>query len=171
MNGKLFRSMTAVVIALVLLSVIFVGMNATKTAEASTTRSWYWTTFEAGATGYTSSRNTIARRVANFSEIEVHASSDVSGTGTMTVTPQFSNQASTCAAITRWFTAEERLVFQSAAVTDTILNKYVELSLVLTNDTERGMELGVRGACMRFVIASSTGRFTPTLRIRMVNED
>lgn len=151
-------------LALVLLS-LALGPLATPRTDAATVIGHQHVTALDGTTGYTTTTYTAAYLAGVFGDVVIQAHDDISGTGTMTVTPQFSSEA-VCRTASNWVDAESAFVYAQDNVTPTLSS--VALSLVVTDDVARLFTLPVSGNCLRLKLEGSA-TFTPTVYLRMVN--
>ncbi|HNT74396.1 MAG TPA: hypothetical protein PKH77_05185 [Anaerolineae bacterium] len=118
-----------------------------------------------GTTRYTTTTYTNAYLAGAFGNVVIQAHDDISSTGTMTVTPQFSSEA-VCRTASHWVAAETAFIYAKSNVTPTLSS--VALNFVVTNDGARLFELPVSGNCLRLKLEASKP-FTPTVYLRMVN--
>lgn len=138
-----------------------------------------------GATAYTTTTYTSAYLVGVYGEVALQINDDVSGTNTITVTPQFSME-SVCSSATDWVDAAVTAVYpaETASVTVSTLNTNtltttltttnaltfdtVDVQFTVTGDDAETVRLAVSGNCMRVKLETAT-TFTPTLYAWLVN--
>jgi hypothetical protein len=137
-----------------------------------------------GRRGYTTSVTySSAVYVAGFGSAQIMLNSIVTGTQTITVTPQFSLQDLPCASVTQWFTSTTYQYYQpySIATSSTTLTETIgawqgtpitELFNV-SGSTVGSREISTKGQCMRVMLTfSKAGQsYTPTLVIRALNRN
>lgn len=76
-------------------------------------------TFADGNTAYTTTTYSTAYLVDEADLLRLHGTGEVSGTGNITITPQFSMQPVACRSATSWFDAEEYHVYNAQTVAAT----------------------------------------------------
>lgn len=76
-------------------------------------------TFADGNTAYTTTAYSTAYLVDEAELLRLHGSGAVSGTGNITITPQFSMQPVACRSATSWFDAEEYHIYNAQTVAAT----------------------------------------------------
>jgi len=172
-NNFFQRSFLAVVLALLGLSLIFGSMIASVrasstgpgapvtggTVAAALQRTYYISPITGTDTIYASTaRETGSGDMHLFRNIDVFASVDVSGTGTITVTPQLSVDN------VHWVTATYGL---AAATTVTQAAQSFTYQIVLDADGETDyFRMPMVGYYLRFSMEyTTTGTITPTVRI------
>lgn len=142
-----------------------VPQRSPRPAEAATVVGYQTVTILDGATFYTETFATSGYQTGSFGEVVLQIHNDISGTGQITITPQFSNQPGGCTAVTDWadaaiatdYVASSALAFGSVPIT-----------LVLVDDDAALLRLAVDGRCLRVNI-ETVETITPTLYAWMVN--
>jgi hypothetical protein len=137
-----------------------------------------------GRRGYTTSVTySSAVYVAGFGSVQIMLNSIVTGTQTITVTPQFSLQDLPCASVSQWFTATTYMYYQpysvatnSNTVTETVgpwTAAPVNDEFALTRSGVVQREISAQGQCLRVVLSfSKPGQtYTPTVVIRALNRN
>jgi hypothetical protein len=138
----------------------------------------------AGTTRYTTSLVYSPPAVTKgFGSVQIMLNSIVTGSQTITVTPQFSLQGTACPSVTQWFSATTYLYYQpySIATSSTTLTETIGAwqatplieQFVLTGPGTKGREVSIQGQCMRLQLQfSNPGQsYTPTLVIRALNRN
>jgi len=117
MKNKFAKIALTLVIALALL--VFYGFSLQQDAQdAQAAVIGYQTvTLSDGDSGYTTTTYSSAALAGSFGTAQLHISGSVSGTGNITVTPQFSNQPVDCGSVTNWFDAVTYGLYDQQAVT------------------------------------------------------
>ena len=161
-NGRRFA---LVLVTLALLALVWVLPQRAPTAEAATVVGYQTVTILDGATAYTTTFATSGYQAGNFGEVILQIHNDISGTGQITITPQFSNQPGNCAAATNWAGATAATDY---VMTGTLAYGIVDISVVLVDDDAALLRLPVDGRCLRVNI-ETTSTTTPTLYAWMVN--
>jgi hypothetical protein len=134
-----------------------------------------------GATAYTTSVNSDAFDARYYGSVQVMAVADVTGTQTMTVTPQFSLENVSCSRAAQWFTSTSYIAYQpysvltySGSVTLT-LGTPTAVTLpdwfAITGAGVAGREVSNGGLCFRAAVTfSDEGQtYTPTIVVRGLN--
>jgi hypothetical protein len=137
-----------------------------------------------GTTRYTTSQVTsLTANTASYGSVQIMLRNVVTGSQTITVTPQFSLQDVPCASVSQWFTATTYQYYQpysiatsSTTLTETIgawqATSIAEIFTVVGSNTA-AREIGIQGQCMRVHLSfSNPGQaYTPTLVIRALNRN
>ena len=163
-NSKRFLIVLAV-LALLVLAWWLPQRAAPQPAQAATVIGYQTVTLFDGATAYTTTANSSAYIAGAFGEIILQIHNDISGTGQITITPQFSSQPGGCAAVTNWAGAT---VATDYVTTSTLAYGIVDISVVLVDDDATLLRLPVDGRCVRVSIETTT-TITPTIYAWMVN--
>lgn len=169
---KLFQSVLLIFTTVLLLSLLFLpatGFLARADNLGGITKQSTIFTLANGGTNYTTDQTLTGVSVAEYGSVQLQATSDVTSTQTVTVTPQFSNDPAVCTSATNWFTASEYQIFESNAATDTLVTDSESLLLTITGDGTAGREIPVLGRCFRVTLAVSANSFTPTIYARALN--
>lgn len=123
MNTRWVRVLIAVVAVLAMLTAVSVAVNTAAPAQADGSPSGGITgasnavTVLDGTTAYTVGVNSDAFEARYYGSMQVMAAVDMTGTQTITVTPQFSLQNLPCGQVTQWFNATSYVSYQPAAAT------------------------------------------------------
>jgi hypothetical protein len=118
-----------------------------------------------------------------FGSVQIMLNAVVTGSQTITVTPQFSLQPVACSAVTQWFTATTYLYYQpysiatsSTTLTETIgawqATPIIDLFTV-TGSRTVGREISIQGQCLRVQLQfSNSGQaYTPTIVVRALDRN
>jgi hypothetical protein len=160
------KNFLGVLLALVFLTLAWALPQHSLTAvEAATVVGYQTVTILDGATAYTTTFATAGYQAGNFGEMILQIHNDISGTGQITVTPQFSNQPGGCNAVTNWAGATAATDY---VMTGTLAYGIVDIDVVLVDDDATLLRLPVDGRCVRVSIETAT-TITPTLYAWMVN--
>lgn len=162
-NSKRFLIVLAVVTALALAWVL--PQRHPRSAAAATVVGHQTATLLDGATVYTTTFATAGYQSGSFGEVVLQIHNDISGTGQITLTPQFSNQPGSCSAVTDWANA---VVSTGYVATGTLEYGSAPISVVVVDDDAALLRLTVDGRCLRVSIETTT-TITPTLYAWMVN--
>ena len=137
-----------------------------------------------GTVAYTTSpKYSATAYVAQYGSVNVMVADVVTGSQTITVTPQFSLQDAPCGSVTQWFTATDYVNYQpysvstsSTLVTETLgawqaLPMVARFTIMGSNVGER--EFSAQGTCMRVKIdfSDTNQSYTPTVIIRALNRN
>jgi hypothetical protein len=191
MNNLLKSTLTALVVIVLLLAIVALlpgRAPAIETAQASGLNgiigSSVYPPLLNGTTRYTASLVTSpAVSIASFGEVQIMLKSVVTGTQTITVTPQFSVQDIACASVTQWFTSTTYMPYQaysivsSATTVTESVGAWTTTPLLdqfsVSGPNVAAREISVQGQCMRVQLAfSNAGQsYTPTLTIRALNRN
>ena len=163
-NWKLFSLVMALVMAL-MLAWFLPQRIAPQPTQAATVIGYQTVTMFDGATAYTTTTQSAGYIAGAFGEVVLQIHNDISGTGQITVTPQFSAQTGGCSAVTNWAGAT---VATDYVMTGTLAYGSVDISVVLVDDGATLLRLPVAGRCMRVSIETTT-TITPTIYAWMVN--
>jgi hypothetical protein len=187
MQKKIFVAVwIAVIVAL--LGVLAFTSFAPPVVDASTVIGYQTVTLEDGTDVYTTTTYTLGYLAGSFGEVVLQIHSDISGTETMTVTPQFSSEGVGCRAITNWADATiagvvntlgAQTVTVSTLNTNTLTTtvgtaasaavySVVDVVVTLAGDDSTLLRFNSLGKCMRVKMESAT-TFTPTMYAWMVN--
>lgn len=149
---------------------------------------------------YTSTQTASATGVdvGLFGSVEIQTLATVTGTATITITPQFSNQPVACSVVTSWVDAFDDQVLPTSSRTTTIVansNGTITTTVILTSttvdisgalarqtlslvtsgsvvtgaNTIELREMPTQGRCFRVKLTSDATVFTPTVYLRLVN--
>jgi hypothetical protein len=152
------------------------------------------------STRYTSTQTASAAGVdvGTYGSVEIQTMATVTGSFTLTITPQFSNQPVPCSSASYWVDAFAEQVVPSLSrsivitasadgtitttvhMTSTTVDttgslERQSLSMVTTGALSNGVntvelrELPTQGRCFRVKLTSNANVFTPTIYLRMVN--
>lgn len=156
--------------------------------EAATVIGYQTVTLEDGTDAYTETTYTSGYLSGSFGEIVLQINSDISGTETLTVTPQFSSDGYGCTSAATWADGTISGVYVvngASTVTVSTLNtntltttvqssvstvSYDSIAIVTTiaGDAATLLRFPSMGKCMRVKMAVAT-TFTPTMYAWMVN--
>lgn len=138
----------------------------------------------AGTQAYTTTpKYSSAVYVDGWGSVNVMVANVVTGSQTITVTPQFSLQDAACTSVTQWFTATSYMAYQpysvssnSNTITETVgpwqMTPVVE-QFTVTGSNVAQREFSVPGTCMRVRLEfSNAGQtYTPTVIIRTIDRN
>lgn len=191
-----YRKLTTVLIVVLalLLSASLPMLLQARPADASTVIGYQSVTMLDGTTAYTTTTYSSAYLVGGFGEVVLQIHDDVSGTNTITVTPQFSTEGVACSSVTDWVDASTSLAYadaasNSATITVSTLNTNtltttvaslsggttltygsVDIYTTITGDDAAMLSVDTAGRCMRVKLTTAT-TFTPTVYAWMVNRN
>jgi hypothetical protein len=120
-NMKAIRnSAISIGLALIVLVALFTLIGASPSGGGVVGHKYQVMTF--ASTSYTSSQTASAAGVdvGLFGSVEIQTLATVTGTGTVTVTPQFSNQPVVCSAVTSWVSAFDEQIIPASSRTATV---------------------------------------------------
>ena len=114
------NSAISIGLALIALVALFTLMGASPAGDGVVGQKYQALTF--ASTSYTTSQtaSTAGVDVGLFGSVEIQTLATVTGTGTVTVTPQFSNQPVACAAVTSWVSAFDEQIIPASSRTTTV---------------------------------------------------
>lgn len=155
-----------IVCTLVTLGLI-IGLNRLGVNEVSATGmgdsviSYSSSTVLDGSTQYTTTDYTDGYLVGAYGHIQIQSNVEVTDTGTVTITPQFSNEPVGCGAVSDW-----------VAVTD--FDYYPDEStstaqIVIAGDGGGALDMMALGRCVRLAMETSGDYYTPTVYLRRIN--
>lgn len=165
MKSRTLNTVTALALAALL---TIAGMLVTQepiATDAASVVSQQTVTVMDGTTVYTTTSTTSDPAFsAYYGELTAYVSNTISGTGTITVTPQISLQPVACASATEWTTATVSNVSSTPSY-DT-----ANVQFTVGAGASAAVSFPAQGRCtrLRIQLASST-QYTPTAYIRMVN--
>lgn len=169
---KLYRA-GGLVVALVLLTIGFLAAGLAqvdKLAQAATVVGGQTAVLMDGTDAYTTTAYTGAYLTSAFGEIVLQVESDISGTATLTVTPQFAINQTACGSMAAgdWVDASITGVFVTGATTTTAALQQIAVRDTLAGDGDALLRFPTMGRCFRVKLeAGST--YTPELYAWMVN--
>lgn len=163
-NWKRFSIVLAVVALLALVWLLPQRLAPQPTAAATVIGYQTVTLFD-GETIYTTTTQSAGYIAGAFGEIVLQIRNDISGTGQITVTPQFSSQPGSCTSATDWAGAT---VATDYVMSGTLTYGIVEINVVLVDDDVTLLRLPSNGRCLRVSIETTT-TITPTIYAWMVN--
>ena len=176
MRERVLRSVLALVLVVALAGVLFGALAFYgQQAQADAVSSWFLTTVVSGGTSYTGTQYFGEVYAANYGRIQVQVTSDTAlTTSTLTIQPQFSNDTTSCSAVSNWFDATEYQIFPIyttlTTTADVLSNRSTAISYTITGDATAGREFLVQGACMRVKLSvTNSDTYTPIIKARMVN--
>lgn len=155
-------SYTLLALALVLLALVPLRQPA-QPVDAAGVINRQSVTMLNGASAYTTTTYTAAYIVGAYGEIVLQVHDDISGTGVITITPQFSSQG-TCSTASNWVDAAMSAVYGTSSLS----YGTAAVQKSITNDSSVMFRFDTGGNCMRVKLAS-TKTFTPTVYAWMVN--
>lgn len=129
-----------------------------------------------GTTSYTETATSSTYSVNSYDKVYLQVHSVITGSGTITVTPQFSSDYGACSAARYWATAMEYVIAQNPAVTDAVsmATDAESYAFTVTAGAAGGgvREIPIQGYCMRATVEFSAAPevFTPTLMFRLVDD-
>jgi len=125
-------------------------LQGARPASADSIISYSTRQLEDGATGYTTTQYSDAVLVQDFGHVRFQGKAAVSGTGTMTVTPQFSLEPLGCGSVTAWFSGT---------------------AFAVTAGYYTGTVFVTEGRCLRLQYTNPTSvtRYTPTVYIQSLS--
>lgn len=185
-----------IAVALILLGGIIALVQPQET-QADAVTNYYTSTWSTGATSYiTTGGSTGGQDVSGYGSAVIHVVADASNTtGTLTITPFYSNETLNCSVVTDWFTGTDYLAYSQGATSyapidyttqDTstvpIVITYtygspaslhlrvggynsVDQAFTLTGDDFTGREVRIYGRCMKLTYGVSYGTITPTVYV------
>jgi|GEM_PF-1666036 hypothetical protein len=174
---RFYRSLLVI---LLLLAVAYLAVPSAPTpADAAAVTSYQSLTLLDGSTAYTTTTYTPAYLSGGYGQITLQVNNDVSGTNTITITPQFANDLLACSANNKdWADATVSGVFAgvstvTVSTTTTITTSPVAFGVLpvyqtLTGDGATLVGFPTQGRCFRVKLTTST-TFTPTVYARMEN--
>lgn len=137
-----------------------------------------------GRHGYTTSVTySSAVGMAGFGSVQIMLNSVVTGSQTITVTPQFSMQDLPCASVTQWFSSTTYLPYQPYAIVSSATTVTESVGAWMTTPvidqfsvTQSGVaqrEVSAQGQCLRVRLEfSNAGQvYTPTVAVRALNRN
>jgi len=141
-----------------------------KQAQAATVVGGQTVVMLAGNTAYTTTHYTAAYLASSFGEIVLQVESDISGTATLTVTPQFAINQTACGSMAAgdWVDASIAGVFVTGATTYTAALQQIAVVDTLVGDGDALLRFPVMGRCFRVKLAAGS-TYTPALYAWMVN--
>jgi hypothetical protein len=172
MNNLLKSTLTALVVIVLLLAIVALlpgRAPAIETAQASglngLTGSSVYPPLLNGTTRYTTSLVTSpAVSIASFGEVQIMLSNVVTGSQTVTVTPQFSLQNLACANVTQWFTATSLSTYQPSAMGTITSTANITSALNVASSTISNTAVVTSGlAISGTLITTNTTTITVTL--------
>ncbi len=165
---KNYNSFVAVLLLTVALFVLLSGQMLPKSADAATVIGYQTIVADAGATAYTETTYTSAYLAGAFGDVVVQV--NLVSTGTITVTPQFSNEMLGCGSVTDWAdaTISQVDVTRISTNTDSVAFGVHAVSKAVTSGGSTLIGFPAQGRCMR-VKMTNAETFTPTVYIRMAN--
>jgi hypothetical protein len=136
-------------------------------AHAATVVGYQTVTLFDGQTAYTTTTASSGYIAGSFGEVILQVHSVISGSGYITVTPQFSNQPGSCGAVTNWAAAT---VATHYVISEAVGLEFgvVPIYVTLADDAATLLRLPTAGRCLRVNI-ETTRTITPTLYVWMVN--
>jgi len=170
--NKLYRA-GGLVVALLLLIIGFLALGLAQVdtpAQAATVVGGQTVVMLAGSTAYTTTAYTPAYLSSSFGEIVLQVESDISGTATLTVTPQFAINQTACGSMAAgdWVDASVTGVFVTGATTYTAALQQIAVVDTLVGDGDALLRFPVMGRCFRVKLAAGS-TYTPALYAWMVN--
>jgi len=171
---RMLKRFSLVALAVVLLGLGLLTALHETPAQAATVIGYQTVTILDGATAYTETLSTDGYAVGSFGEVLLQVHSDISGTGNITITPQFSSQPGGCGAVTDWADATASTTYVNATgstITDSVsalAYGVVEISVVVVDDDATLLRLPTAGRCLRVQIETAE-TVTPTVYAWMVN--
>ena len=156
---------------LVLATGWFLGAGARETpAQAATVVGGQTAVLMDGTDAYTTTAYTGAYLTSAFGEIVLQVESDISGTATLTVTPQFAINQTACGSMAAgdWVDASLTGVFVTGATTYTAALQQIAVVDTLVGDGDALLRFPVMGRCFRVKLAAGS-TYTPALYAWMVN--
>lgn len=164
MKNRTLRIFTLAVLTGALLAILYFAILENQDAQAASITSQQTITLMDGATAYTTTATTDAIYTAYYGEMTVYVSNIVSGTSTVTVTPQIALQPVACASVTEWTTATV------SAVSSTPTYDTAEVQFAIAGDDSVVVSLPTQGRCTRLRLdLSASDTYTPTAYVRLVN--
>lgn len=178
----------AAVLVVVLGWVLFMGLQERSVVKAETVIGYQTVTAFSGDEVFTTTQYSRGYLGGAFGEMVIQVSSDISPTGTLTVTPQFSSDGLACGSAVDWADAVLTGVYPAVAassVTVSTLNtntltttvttgatavSYQQIAVqdVISGDGAALLRLQTLGKCFRVKLEADT-TFTPTIYVWMVN--
>jgi len=166
MNNKLKLLALSIVLALALVLVLLIDLTPSDVSADGVTN-YYTSTWSVGATSYiTTGGNTAGQDVSGYGSAVIHVVVDTSSTtGTLTITPMYSNETLNCSVVTDWFTGTDYIAYSTAAVG--VLSQVVEAEIATTVNTTASLALTGVGSTtitgsMPYVITSTYTYGSPT---------
>ncbi len=186
-SKKFNVALASVAVMVALVGAYFLSVTNVGTARADSVVAYSTTEVLDGTTQYTTTEYTSSYLVAPYAHAQIHASVDVTGTGTVTITPQFSNSILGCGSVTEWFDAVQYVTYTNlettviltatatvTTATSVTAGDLTETTLtpqiVLAGDVSGGREFTVLGRCVRFKLTTGGDYYTPTLYMRKLNK-
>jgi hypothetical protein len=165
--------MTQIRLTLVLLIIGFLAAGLAQVdtpAQAATVVGGQTVVVLDGNTAYTTTKYTAGYLSGSFGEIVLQVESDISGTATLTVTPQFAINQTACGSMAAgdWVDAVIVDVFVTGATTYTAALQQIAVRDTLAGDGDALLRFPVMGRCFRIKLQSTT-TYTPALYAWMVN--
>ena len=134
MKTNRILSIAAALTLALLLFVGFATLTATPPqADAATIIGQQAVTLLDGDTSYTTTVQTSAALALYYGEIVIQVNNDISGTGTITITPQTSIQNVACASVTDWADVSISTVYAAQPAGTTTITNTVTASTLNTN--------------------------------------
>ncbi|MCK4958409.1 MAG: hypothetical protein KAT00_03395 [Planctomycetes bacterium] len=157
-------------IAILLVMLLFGGFWSVLTPSdvtADAVTNYYTSTWSLGATAYiTTGGNTAGQDVSGYGSAVIHVVVDTSNTtGTLTITPMYSNETLNCSVVTDWFTGTDYIAYSSAAVG--ALSQVVGAEITTTVNTTASLSLTSVGVTtitgkMPYVVTTTYSYNNPT---------
>lgn len=176
---KIIRVLSAFVLVFLLFAAGLTGLQSQPQRAGAQIDSETVVTLFNGGTGFTQTVTSTAQTSAYYRKAILQVHGAVSGTGNITVTPQFSNERGECTNARYWYPVIERTTYLSptggntgtTSLVTSESNVVIYLTDVVTSSTGDTVRVfDVYGRCVRAVVASSSDRYTTTLYLRMVND-
>ena len=182
-NSRFYRFL---LIVFLLAAVAYLAVpSAPIPADAAAVMSYQSLTLIDGSTAYTTTAYTPGYLSGGYGQITLQVNNDVSGTNTITITPQFANDLLACTASDKdWADATVSGVFVGGStVTVSTLNTNTLTTTITTSPAAFGVHLvyktltgdgatlvnfPTQGRCFRVKLTTAT-TFTPTVYARMEN--
>lgn len=163
---KLCMSIVAAMLFVIALSFTLVSLLPSHPADASSVMGYQTVVVEDGTVAYTTTTYSSGYMVGSFGEVVLQVESDISQTRTLTVTPQFSNDARGCGSAVYWV---DGAIVQTYG-TSSLSYGSVAVRAVVAGDGDKVIRFPTMGRCMRVRMEiSSTAVFTPAVFAWMVN--